>query len=61
MCWRCVSDSVPYVMGSVVAVRAYGVRLGRAARRDRDEPETAGPTTELPSSESSNGRPPPSS
>jgi hypothetical protein len=37
MCWRCVSDSVPYVMGSLVAVRIYGARLGKAARRELDE------------------------
>ena len=41
---------MPYVMGSVVAVRAYGARLGRAERGDRDEPETIEPTTARPSS-----------
>jgi hypothetical protein len=41
MCWRCVSESVPYVMGSVVAVRAYGAKLGRTARASADETAVA--------------------
>jgi hypothetical protein len=36
-----VSESIPYVMGSVVAVRIYGAKLGRAARREHGEADPA--------------------
>jgi hypothetical protein len=42
-------------MGSAVAIRVYGAKLGRAARRDRDEPggsadpaDTGNPDPERP-------------
>jgi hypothetical protein len=42
-------------MGSAVAIRVYGAKLGRVARRDRDEPgvaadpvDTARPDPERP-------------
>jgi hypothetical protein len=37
MCWRCVSDSVPYVLGSVVAIKAMGSRVLKG-RDDADQP-----------------------
>lgn len=38
MCWRCVSDSVPYVLGSVVVIKAMGSRVVRGDASADPEP-----------------------
>jgi hypothetical protein len=53
MCWRCVSESVPYVLGSVGLIRVHSARLARAARR---QPSVADPTEPGRDAEVSRGR-----
>jgi hypothetical protein len=34
MCWRCVSDSVPYIVGALGFVKLYAIRMTRDGSGD---------------------------